>query len=552
MCHCQINLLMEKSPGGDTLTRYLMTLDLDGLIAIERGETVAYAHRDGLGSLTALSDVVGNVVERYAYDPFGVPQSSILHRQPAFAGRPYDPALDAYDLRFRIYDPHLGRFLQRDPLGLTQGLNPLLGRDPLVEELPVSGRLNLYAYADNSPVNLTDPFGLLSDDEIQSAIEKAAKVGEIGKELLKEMLKRGGNWVEALSNRLSPSAGAALVGVLQTLASKQGAEAGWGVARLVNYVRAEQHLVDELFNRGRKKPYIVRPYFNDRLQTGFAVLNAVFGGGKKKSRPRGCNYKRSVRPRRTIPFGPGNDYMDDTFSVASSQFPAAGSTGLTLSFPPLVGGEQGGVGTAVPRYRCTPRIALLWNGFPEEAAAFLNALGEPYDVLDVDFAPAVAALYPVLLIPSGGLYGLEGSASFRARLEAYVAQGGVTLVSSQQKGYEFSALPGGLGGYGWTEDQSCFNASVTFPQYHQALSGFHRESLDVLVDGYFSIYPTDTISLLDRDKNGYPAALLYPYPPPGSPPLGGGTGGVRHSHHHLRRLGQQQLPIHPRRPPRLA
>jgi len=129
----------------------------------------------------------------------------------------------------------------------------------------------------------------------------------------------------------------------------------------------------------------------------------------------------------------------------------------------------------------------------------------------VNFSPAVAAFYPVLLIPSGGLYGLEGSASFRARLETYVRNGGIVLVSTQQKGYEFSALPGGLGGYGWTEDQSCFDSSAYFPQYHQAIPSFDRQYLNVLVDGYFSTYPDTAISLLTRDKTGQPAALLYPY-----------------------------------------
>ena len=42
--------------------------------------------------------------------------------------------------RARYYDPAVGRFTQRDPIGLRGGMNP-------------------YAYTDNRPVNLIDPTG---------------------------------------------------------------------------------------------------------------------------------------------------------------------------------------------------------------------------------------------------------------------------------------------------------------------------------------------------------------------------------------------------------
>jgi uncharacterized protein RhaS with RHS repeats len=49
-------------------------------------------------------------------------------------------------VRARWYDPHLGRFISQDPIGLAGGINP-------------------YAYADNSPTNLRDPSGLCSVNE---------------------------------------------------------------------------------------------------------------------------------------------------------------------------------------------------------------------------------------------------------------------------------------------------------------------------------------------------------------------------------------------------
>jgi RHS repeat-associated protein len=59
--------------------------------------------------------------------------------EPAFGGA--DPSGPRKYYRARYYDPNIGRFISEDPIGL-------------------SGGVNFYAYANDSPDNLTDPFGL--------------------------------------------------------------------------------------------------------------------------------------------------------------------------------------------------------------------------------------------------------------------------------------------------------------------------------------------------------------------------------------------------------
>jgi RHS repeat-associated protein len=61
----------------------------------------------------------------------------------AYTAREWDPETNLSYYRARYYDPKVGRFISEDPSGFGAGAN-------------------FYAYADNSPTNRTDPFGLAS------------------------------------------------------------------------------------------------------------------------------------------------------------------------------------------------------------------------------------------------------------------------------------------------------------------------------------------------------------------------------------------------------
>jgi RHS repeat-associated protein len=136
------NVLWELDGGNSVVAAYTHGPGIDDLIAMTRGGQRYAYHRDGLGSIVALSDGSGTVAGDYTYDSFGrmIASSGVLNPY-TFTRREYDAESDLYYFRARYYDPQIGRFLQEDPI-----------RD-------VNGE-NLYSYADNNPVNLVDPLGL--------------------------------------------------------------------------------------------------------------------------------------------------------------------------------------------------------------------------------------------------------------------------------------------------------------------------------------------------------------------------------------------------------
>jgi RHS repeat-associated protein len=108
------------------------------IMATDGAQVLSYFMTDGLGSVTDVRDATGNAVDAYTYDVFGAirSQTGASGNYWGFAGEQRDDESDYYYLRERYFDPVIGRFLGRDPLG--------------------SG----YPYAANNPVNLTDPTGL--------------------------------------------------------------------------------------------------------------------------------------------------------------------------------------------------------------------------------------------------------------------------------------------------------------------------------------------------------------------------------------------------------
>ncbi|MGK3969348.1 RHS repeat domain-containing protein [Sorangium sp. So ce118] len=132
-----------------------------------------YVHVDHLGSVDALTDEDGDVSERRSYDPFGQCRNPVWgERAPAsfssettqgFTGHESDDELGLVNLKGRIYDPRIGRFLTTDP----------------IVSIPFFGQSwNPYSYVLNNPLAYVDPGGFqeaLPEDGARSPLPAGAE-----------------------------------------------------------------------------------------------------------------------------------------------------------------------------------------------------------------------------------------------------------------------------------------------------------------------------------------------------------------------------------------
>ena len=141
------HIIADYDGNGSLLHKYIYGPGVDQpicMIDVEHSSATYYYHFDGLGSVIALTNSSGSVVNLYEYSVFGeVSASDPNHpNRFLFTGREFDADTGLYYYRARYYNPYIGRFLQTDPAG--QGMNA-------------------YAYCGNDPIGLIDPSGLAEE-----------------------------------------------------------------------------------------------------------------------------------------------------------------------------------------------------------------------------------------------------------------------------------------------------------------------------------------------------------------------------------------------------
>lgn len=114
-------------------------------LLLREGGTIYRYHTDPNGAPVRLTAPGGRTVWEAELDPFGQARVRVAEvAQPWRLPGQYaddDFGLGLHYNRFRYYDPTLGRYISRDPIG-------------------AAGGLNLYLYVGNDPINRADPLGL--------------------------------------------------------------------------------------------------------------------------------------------------------------------------------------------------------------------------------------------------------------------------------------------------------------------------------------------------------------------------------------------------------
>jgi len=159
--------MMEQSmkrmlQGGQTeLSKSIMRgmgIDPDALVANmrqgieaerQREQTpveIHFYHCDHLGTPIALTDRLGQIVWAAKHDPWGITQEEFnpygIEQDIRLLGQHHDQETGLHYNYHRYYDPFIGSYVNQDPIGLRGGVN-------------------LTQYAVGSPLQQTDPLGLV-------------------------------------------------------------------------------------------------------------------------------------------------------------------------------------------------------------------------------------------------------------------------------------------------------------------------------------------------------------------------------------------------------
>ncbi|RYG99568.1 MAG: hypothetical protein EON58_03475 [Alphaproteobacteria bacterium] len=132
----------QKTVGSESFTLYPHP-DVKIAVSVTGQAEKSVLHRDHLSSVRLVTNEAGIRSEQTSYAAYGEPTNKAMETQKGYIGERFDAETGLMYLNARYYDPAFGRFISPDDW------------DPTLEGVGT----NRYAYAQNDPVNKSDPNG---------------------------------------------------------------------------------------------------------------------------------------------------------------------------------------------------------------------------------------------------------------------------------------------------------------------------------------------------------------------------------------------------------
>ena len=145
-------VIADLDANGDVVASYVWGDGIDNLLAVNVGGATYYPLTDIQGTIWGYVDSQNNVVARWRYDAGGnvvdeeVSVPALANIRYRFQGREWSAATGLTNFRMRWYDAETGRWLSKDPIGL-------------------SGGLNLYSFCRNCAMCWRDEYGLHGESD---------------------------------------------------------------------------------------------------------------------------------------------------------------------------------------------------------------------------------------------------------------------------------------------------------------------------------------------------------------------------------------------------
>jgi RHS repeat-associated protein len=118
-----------------------------------------WLHQDERGSVVAITDNSGAMLAINSYDEYGVPSVANVGAY-GYTGQVWIPQIRMNYYKARMYAPAIGRFMQTDPIGYSNGVN-------------------WYTYVGNDPLSRIDPTGLSwEDNDVEYIVREPQNVSE--------------------------------------------------------------------------------------------------------------------------------------------------------------------------------------------------------------------------------------------------------------------------------------------------------------------------------------------------------------------------------------